>query len=83
MNNLESEEVPDGEIKYLEKINELQAAEINFLRELVIKLMSERTLSRARPNIENAEFEPIGGFTPLRERINQAEEASRLEQEKK
>ena len=87
MNEIEGTEI---DVKFLTMINGKLSEEIIFLREQVRELMIinrqllDKLLNKEvkRAPVENSDFQPVGGYKSLRSKIEEAEEASRLESAK-
>jgi hypothetical protein len=85
---MESREKYREDVKLLEMLNDNLGREVKFLHESlrherdVNELFLKRLgfIGKVEKNLE--EFEPVGGYTRLTDRIAQAEEKSRMEYEK-
>lgn len=69
--------------RYLELLNEQLSERVKFLEEMLREEKKEKRALMFRleekKKINMDELEPLGGFIPLRQRIKNAEEASRQE----
>ena len=87
---MESKGTEDTEVKFLERINERLAEEVSFLRIQLqqLMMMNQQLLDKItvkeskRAPVVEGDFSPIGGYVSLRQRIEEAEEASKLEAKK-
>ena len=76
-------------IKFLEKANEFLSEEVQRLHMIInqerntnrMLLSRLGIIENAKQEVKLGEVSPIGGFTPLRTRIQEMEAASRLEAE--